>query len=58
MTLICRLPMTADSSDDDVQATANLATVQTIRARYGSMIHPAARLANGPAAVIEKYCPC
>jgi len=53
MTLISRIPMTAESFYDDKEAQANLTKIQSLRARYGSLIQQAARLANVPSAVIE-----
>lgn len=53
MTLISRLPMTAVSYYSEAQAQANLATVLTLRANYGTLIQQASRLANVPTAVIE-----
>ncbi|OJW76297.1 transglycosylase SLT domain-containing protein [Spirosoma sp. 48-14] len=56
MTLISRVPMTAEMYYTASQAVGNLDMVRSIRNQYGTFIQQASELTNVPSAVIEAFC--
>ena len=56
MTLVSRVPMTAQSYYSSSDVAANLAIVQNIRSTYDTFIQQASDMTNVPRAVIESVC--
>lgn len=56
MTLISRVPMTAEMYYTPSQAVGNLDSVRSIRNQYSTLIQQASELTNVPSAVIEAFC--